>query len=107
MQVAERVPIQPFIKNELNDKVAAVGIDISKEGILLAAKGYPEMIWSVADLAACPFADGKFYAIVNILSPANYLEFKRILNEDGVFIKVMPQEGYLIGIKKDRLSKYG
>lgn len=89
-----------MVREELGTEVTTVGIDISKEGVLLAAKDYPDSIWNVGDLAACPYSDGRFDAIVNILSPANYSEFKRILNNDGVFIKVMPREGYLKELRK-------
>ena len=46
-------------------------------------------------LANCPFQDQKFDTIINILSPANYAEFIRLLKPDGVFIKVVPESGYL------------
>lgn len=72
-----------------------VGIDISKEGIQLASKDYPHTIWCVADLAKCPFANKQFDIILNILSPSNYLEFERILADDGTIIKVIPESGYL------------
>ena len=72
-----------------------IGIDIAKEGILAAARHYPEQIWCVGDLAKSPFAKTSFEAILNILSPANYEEFKRLLVPGGCVIKVVPQSGYL------------
>ena len=72
-----------------------VGIDIAKEGILVAARQYPEQIWCVGDLAKSPYAEGSFDAILNILSPANYEEFKRLLTPGGCVIKIVPQSGYL------------
>ncbi|MDQ7092071.1 methyltransferase domain-containing protein [Desulfosporosinus sp. PR] len=72
-----------------------VGIDITKEGIQLAAKDYPHNIWCVADLAKSPFAGKQFDILLNILSPSNYLEFQRILADDGKIIKVIPDSGYL------------
>ena len=72
-----------------------VGIDIAKEGILVAARQYPEQIWCVGDLAKSPYAEGSFDAILNILSPANYEEFKRLLTPGGCVVKVVPQSGYL------------
>lgn len=75
--------------------VLGVGLDISKEGINLASKKYPGTIWCVADLAKAPFASNQFDIIVNILSPANYSEFKRLLTKDGVVIKVVPGKNYL------------
>lgn len=72
-----------------------IGIDIAKEGILAAARHYPEQIWCVGDLAKSPYAKESFDAILNILSPANYEEFKRLLTPGGCVVKVVPQSGYL------------
>lgn len=80
---------------KLPDNVTGVGIDLAKEGIAAAAKEYPGAIWSVADLANCPFSDNQFDAILNILSPANYAEFTRLLKPGGLFVKVVPESGYL------------
>lgn len=72
-----------------------VGIDIAKEGIIAAARHYNEQIWCVGDLAKSPYAEASFDAILNILSPANYEEFKRLLTPGGCVVKVVPQSGYL------------
>ena len=72
-----------------------IGVDIAKEGIMLAAKHYPQSIWFVGDLAKLPIRDGSMDAIVNILSPANYVEFNRVLSSDGLVVKVVPESGYL------------
>ncbi|MFY2308697.1 putative RNA methyltransferase [Lysinibacillus fusiformis] len=82
------------IMNEKKNGVG-IGIDIAKEGILAAARHYPQQIWCVGDLAKSPFAQGSFDAILNILSPANYEEFKRLLAPNGCIVKVVPQSGYL------------
>jgi 23S rRNA (guanine745-N1)-methyltransferase len=75
--------------------ITGVGIDLAKEGVAAAAKEHPGHIWCVADLANCPFQDQKFDTIINILSPANYAEFTRLLKPDGLFVKVVPESGYL------------
>lgn len=83
------------IRSQLGDSFIGVGIDLAKEGILSAAKEHPGAIWSVADLANCPFQDEQFDVLLNILSPANYAEFSRLLKQDGLFIKVVPEINYL------------
>ena len=83
------------ILGDLPNNVAGVGIDLAKEGIAAAAKEHPGNIWCVADLANCPFEDGRFDVVLNILSPANYAEFTRLLKPDGLFIKVAPESRYL------------
>lgn len=87
------------ISNQLQanyDKtVVGVGLDISKEGILEAAKNYENKIWLVADLAKTPLNDRTVDVMLNILSPSNYEEFNRLLKDDGIMIKIVPREGYL------------
>lgn len=75
--------------------VLGVGIDLSKEAIRLAAKAYPGRIWCVADVANLPLQSGQFAVILNLFSPTNYKEMKRLLRPDGLFIKVVPGSGYL------------
>ncbi|MGE7825845.1 putative RNA methyltransferase [Paenibacillus sp. NPDC093718] len=75
--------------------VLGVGMDIAKEGIVMAAKTSPDPIWCVADLSQSPFADQQFDYILNILSPSNYSEFRRLLTSDGMLVKVIPGSMYL------------
>lgn len=84
-----------------------VGIDIAKEGIVNAAKFYPQQIWIVGDLASLPFSDHQFDCVVNILSPSNYGEFKRVLNNEGIMIKVVPQSEYLRELREEFINKPG
>ncbi|MEL1134987.1 putative RNA methyltransferase [Desulfitobacterium sp. THU1] len=74
---------------------SCVGMDLAKEGIQMAARDFEDSFWCVADLAQCPFVDHAFEVILNILSPANYAEFERILNPDGYVLKVIPEKDYL------------
>lgn len=75
--------------------VIGVGIDITKEGVQLAARDDNENIWIVGDLAKSPLADKSFDVILNILSPSNYAEFHRLLAENGLLVKIIPESGYL------------
>jgi len=87
--------IQHDIMQTRTHPLLAVGIDIAKEGIGFASAAYANAAWCVADIANCPFADQQFAIILNILSPANYSEFRRLLTDDGVVIKVIPEQDYL------------
>jgi 23S rRNA (guanine745-N1)-methyltransferase len=93
------------ISEQLNSDLVLVGIDISKEGILTAAKHYEEKIWCVGDLAKSPFQEQTFDCILNFLSPANYDEFQRLLKPNGKVIKVVPQEGYLQQLRKQAFAQ--
>ncbi|MES1045880.1 methyltransferase domain-containing protein [Heyndrickxia oleronia] len=84
-----------IVKSDFFKGVVGVGIDISKEGILVASKNYSNKIWAVADLANTPFKNKQFDVILNILSPSNYAEFNRLLKSDGLVIKIVPKSGYL------------
>ncbi|TFB21360.1 methyltransferase domain-containing protein [Filobacillus milosensis] len=83
------------IQDTLDSSVIAAGIDLSKEGIMKAAKNHLDTMWCVGDLAKTPFRDSAFDVALNILSPANYDEFKRLMADDGLLIKVVPNQGYL------------
>lgn len=83
------------LQSNYDKTVVGVGLDISKEGILEAAKNYEDKIWLVADLAKTPLNDRTVDVMLNILSPSNYEEFNRLLKDDGIMIKIVPREGYL------------
>jgi 23S rRNA (guanine745-N1)-methyltransferase len=87
--------IQEKLFRKTTNSLLAVGIDISKEGISSAAAEYSNAIWCVANIANCPFANHRFNIILNILSPANYSEFQRLIADDGMVIKVIPERDYL------------
>ena len=84
---------------EDNALVQGVGIDITKEGIQMAAKYHPGIIWCVANLADMPFFGGRFPVVLNILSPANYSEFNRIMEKNGLLVKVLPGNYYLAELR--------
>lgn len=81
-----------------NANDAYVGLDISKPAINIAGSGAvnePQPLFMVGDLAKLPFGDQQVTTIVNILSPANYQEFDRVLQPGGKLIKVIPNSQYL------------
>lgn len=83
-----------------------IGLDLSRPGIQRAARGGGGWLWAVGDLSRLPLVDGAMAAILNILSPANYPEFRRVLKTGGVVLKVVPGERYLGEVRalvQDRL----
>lgn len=92
--------LQRIIEECNNIATIGVGLDISKAGILLAAKKYKKSIWLVGDLANSPLEDRSFHVILNILSPSNYKEFKRVLVPKGLIIKVVPRPNYLVELRE-------
>ena len=84
--------------------------DLSKESIQLAAKRDQEwkVKWFVGDLAHLPLLDQSMDLLLDIFSPANYQEFKRVLAPDGRLIKVIPTATHLQEIRqkvKDHLDQ--
>lgn len=67
-----------------------LGLDIAKDAIRVAARGGGPVRWLVADLANIPLSDSTVDAILNVFTPANYDEFKRVLKPGGMLIKVIP-----------------
>ena len=86
--------------------------DISKNSVQIAAKSEPNwsVNWFVGDLARLPMKDASMDILLDIFSPANYGEFRRILFKDGILIKVIPTENHLKEIRQmvqDQLTKKG
>ena len=84
--------------------------DISKDSVQIAAKSEPNWAvnWFVGDLARLPIKDGSMDILLDIFSPANYGEFRRVLSKDGILIKVIPTENHLKEIRQkvqDQLIK--
>lgn len=72
-----------------------IGFDLSKEAVRLAARGEKTAVFFAADLGSIPLADGCADAVLDIFTPANYAEFKRVLGPGGLVFKLAPRSGYL------------
>ncbi len=78
------------------------GVDISRDAIFQATNHPCTALWCVADLRRLPFAPASFTAVLDVLTPANYDEFRRVLTRDGMLIKVYPGSGYLKELRAAR-----
>lgn len=76
--------------------------DISKDSVQIAAKSEPNWAvnWFVGDLVRLPIKDANMDILLDIFSPANYGEFRRVLSKDGILIKVIPTENHLKEIRQ-------
>ena len=84
--------------------------DISKDSVQIAAKSETNWAvnWFVGDLARLPIKNASMDILLDIFSPANYGEFRRVLSKDGILIKVIPTENHLKEIRQivqDQLTK--
>ena len=85
-----------------------LGLDLSRPGIQRAARGGGGWLWAVGDLSRLPLQTGSVAAVLNVLSPANYPEFARVLRPGGVVLKVVPGARYLCEVRalvRDRLRQ--
>ena len=76
--------------------------DISKDSVQIAAKSEANWAvnWFVGDLAHLPIKDDSMDILLDIFSPANYGEFRRVLSKDGILIKVIPTKNHLKEIRQ-------
>ena len=77
-----------------------VGIDISKEALICAARRSKALKLCVASTAHMPLADGCADVVLNIFSPLMAEEFARVLKPDGRLICVVPLEKHLWELKR-------
>ena len=91
-----------MILNLIDDAQSyVVGVDISKVGIECATDYVSNnFIPLISDLNYMPLKDNCADVILNILSPSNEKEMKRILKKDGIIIKVTPKKEYLCELRQ-------
>ena len=78
------------------------GVDISRDAILQATDQPCTALWCVGDLRKLPFRSGAFTAILDVLTPATYEDFRRVLAPGGLLLKVYPGSEYLREIRAAR-----
>lgn len=76
-----------------------LGVDLSRDAVVAAARQAPALPWLVGDLTRLPLADGAVTALLNVLTPADYREFTRVLSPEGLLYKIVPAGDYLAQIR--------
>lgn len=84
------------------DSLTVCALDLAKNAVQLAAKGPVRtgLCCLIADLANLPLLDNTMDILLNLLSPANYQEFVRVLKPGGLLIKIMPGPAYLKEVRQ-------
>ncbi|MDD3242653.1 MAG: methyltransferase domain-containing protein [Eubacteriales bacterium] len=78
-----------------------LGVDISAAGIRAAAgASRPNTLFFQGDLAALPLADGCADLLLNILSPARYEEFARVMKPGALLVKAAPTPRHLWQLRR-------
>jgi len=75
-------------------------IDIIKDAIITSCKKKVPVKWMVADLTKIPMQNESVDILLNVLTTANYEEFRRVLKKDGTIIKIVPGRNYLKEIRE-------
>ena len=92
-----------LLKEELEEKGQknhVVGVDISKEGIIHAAKSYKNIEWIVASGSKLPIESNSLDYVICMFSYIDPVEYKRVLKQGGKLIIVSTSENHLVEIKK-------
>lgn len=76
----------------------AFGIDLSRDGIQRAAR-FRNACWLVGDLKQLPLRDQSMDVLLDVLTPADYASFRRVLKPEGFLLKVIPGNDYLREIR--------
>ena len=77
-----------------------IGADISKDAVRLAAGGGDPNLWIVDDVANLALADASMDCVLNVFTPANYREFRRVLRPGGMLVKVVPGPRHLEQLRR-------
>jgi len=92
-----------LIKEKLDDtdiENHIVGIDISKDGIIVAARSYKNIEWIVASGSKLPIKSDSLDYIICMFSYIDPKEYKRVLKKGGKLITVSTGEYHLVEIKE-------
>ncbi len=83
-------------QNHHHQNIHGYGVDISKEGIKLAARQYhPNIHFAVASNFKLPLLAKQFDLVIQVLAPADNKEITRVLKPKGTLIKVTPGPNHL------------
>ena len=80
--------------------VAYHGVDVSKFAVRQATQRDRTVGWFVASINDLPFLDGSLDIVLNVFSPANVMEFARILKPTGSLVFVSPGPKHLNGLRE-------
>lgn len=72
-----------------------VAFDISREAVQLGAQRYEDVTFLVADIKRIPLPDHSVDCVLDVLTPADYSEFTRVIRKNGHVLKAIPGENYL------------
>lgn len=91
--------VADYLENS-GKRVSVCGIDISKDALNAAASRRKDFSLRVGSIYRLPLADNSRDLVLNIFAPHSEKEFRRVLKTGGVYIRAIPLENHLMGLKK-------
>ncbi|PWM63843.1 MAG: rRNA (guanine-N1)-methyltransferase [Clostridia bacterium] len=74
--------------------------DLSRDAVMLAARGGSLVRLMVADMTNIPLQTGTMDAVLDAFSPAHYGEYARVLKPGGLLVKVIPAPEHLLELRR-------
>jgi 23S rRNA (guanine745-N1)-methyltransferase len=90
-----------YYSNRLSEAMNAplLGLDISKEAVRRAAATYKNALWLCATAAKLPVPDHTVGTLTSLFALTLPEEFKRVLDENGLYFQVLAAEDHLLALK--------
>lgn len=88
-----------YYAQDLSKGYNVIGVDISKDAIMRAAKRNQSMTCIVASTYAVPLLNETVDVAYCVFAPFSINEVSRVLVEGGIFIEVFPLERHLLDLK--------
>lgn len=77
-----------------------IAFDIARDAVQIAAAGGGPIVWMVADLAHIPLQNGTGDCLLNLFTPANYAQFRRVLTPGALVVKAVPGPEHLMELRR-------
>lgn len=90
----------PYRLTEAFPKAKILGADISKEAILSASKKYKNIPFAVASSIRLPIKSSSIDALICAFAPVFPQEFNRVLRDNGLFLRIIPDKKHLFRLKE-------
>lgn len=87
-----------YIKDYLDINIH--GFDMSKYALNYASKANKKVNYFVSSIFDLPLIDNSVDLVLSIFAPISEIEFRRILKDEGYFIKVSPHKRHLWELKE-------
>ena len=78
-----------------------LAVDLNRDGVSRGAAQPSPVHYLVADVKRLPVQTASLDGVLDVLTPADYREFHRVLKPEGILLKVVPGQAYLQQIRQE------